>query len=129
MTFSREDERPKLTIRVDAELKAEVEQQDGTMSAFVRTAIRESLPDDDEKGITLPEEDDLAAAYQTLRYLADDGGWVPERVAVSQLAQKHSLEKMAARRHLIRRLDKRGYIRHQSTADGRFSAYHITTHE
>jgi Arc/MetJ-type ribon-helix-helix transcriptional regulator len=128
MTFSREDGRPKLTVRVSSDLKQRVEEQPGTMSDVVRSAVRAYLPDED-RGLTPPEEDDLAEAYEHLLALSNGDGWVRERVATARLAQKHSFDQPSVRRHLLVPLSDRGYLTRRSNATGRFVSYRVNTNE
>lgn len=129
MTFSREDRRPKLSVRVSPDLKERVEQQPGSISEFVRDAIRSRLPDDG-RNIRLPPEDDLREAYQELLHLVDDGGWVRDETATNHLSQQFSRSETSVRRTLLVPLCKHegDYLTRQSNATGRFVSYKISVH-
>jgi Arc/MetJ-type ribon-helix-helix transcriptional regulator len=70
MTFSREDRRTKLTVRIDDELDERLDSyvENGgadNRSAFVRELLDEALPDDDVP-IHQPDDPALAEAYRAL---------------------------------------------------------------
>lgn len=126
MTFSYEDESPKITFRIDPDLKERLEEHTDNKSRFIRAAIAEKLPDeDDDLDIERPRDPELALAYNTMRQLANDNGWVPQRIATNRLAQKLSMDKPAVRRHVLRQLARQGYLRMQTNSTGQQTAYQI----
>ena len=124
MTFSYEDTRPRITARVDPALKRKVEEQPGTISEFVREALRVHLPADDDFDIELPDDPQLAQAYRAVRRTTH-GGWIDGRVLIGKLSQQFSMDKRSVRRHLLAPLCKRGYLRMQSDTTGRFVSYKV----
>ena len=129
MTFSRDDERPLLSVRVSPDLKERVENQPGTISDFVRAAVEDRLPDDG-RDIRLPPEDDLREAYQELLHLVGDDGWVRDQTATNQLSQQFSRSETSVRRTLLVPLCKHegDYLTRQSNATGRFVSYKVKVH-
>ena len=124
MTFSYEDTRPRITARVDPALKRKVEEQPGTISEFVREALRAHLPADDDFEIELPDDPQLVQAYRAVRRTTH-GGWIDGRVLIGKLSQQFSMDKRSVRRHLLAPLCKRGYLRIQSDMTGRFVSYKV----
>lgn len=124
MTFSYEDTRPRITARVDPALKRKVEEQPGTISEFVREALRAHLPADDDFEVDLPDDPQLAQAYRAVRRTVHSG-WIDGRVLIGRLSQQFSMDKRSVRRHLLAPLCRRGYLRMQSDTTGRFVSYKV----
>lgn len=124
MTFSYEDTRPRITARVDPALKRKVEEQPGTISEFVREALRAHLPADDDFEVELPDDPQLAQAYRAVRRTVHSG-WIDGRVLIGRLSQQFSMDKRSVRRHLLAPLCRRGYLRMQSDTTGRFVSYKV----
>jgi DNA-binding transcriptional ArsR family regulator len=124
VTFSYEDTRPRITARVDPALKRKVEEQPGTISEFVREALRAHLPADDDFKVDLPDDPQLAQAYRAVRRTVHSG-WIDGRVLIGRLSQQFSMDKRSVRRHLLAPLCRRGYLRMQSDTTGRFVSYKV----
>jgi hypothetical protein len=124
VTFSYEDTRPRITARVDPALKRKVEEQPGTISEFVREALRAHLPADDDFEVDLPDDPQLAQAYRAVRRTVHSG-WIDGRVLIGRLSQQFSMDKRSVRRHLLAPLCRRGYLRMQSDTTGRFVSYKV----
>lgn len=66
-----------------------------------------------------PTEEDLRAGYNALRKLSRGrDSWIPEDVALSELAQQTSRSKKSARRTILMPLCRRGYATRRSDLSG-----------
>ncbi len=89
------------------QLKKQAEEEGKSMSGAVKEMVEDYI------GFTpsgkLPEEDDLANAYQTL-WTMSDGGMIEIDTVESKVADQQNTPKTAVRRRIMRPLQRRGYL-------------------
>jgi Arc/MetJ-type ribon-helix-helix transcriptional regulator len=135
-TLAGADEVRSMSTRVHEKLLEEFDRAvaDGdrwdSRSEAIRSLMREVADGGQQPtpdgGRAPPVEDDLAEAWATLRELArGNDEWVPERVALSQIAQSTSIEKGSVRRRLLRPLVERGYAARRTDISGQYAAYKV----
>ena len=111
MTFSRDDPRPQLNVRIDVGLMERIEARCRALgtskSKLVRTALYEHLPDDG--GLT-PPDPALRDVYVWLRESADDRNGIPVDLALTELAQQLGMSKDLVKRNRLKPLDRENWI-------------------
>lgn len=130
MTFSNEDKRAKLTVRISDKLRTKLNEfadsEGRSKAAVVRDAIRKEIhPHRPTDGREPPQEDDLRAAYLTLRDISTSEGWVRQDLALSEVAKATQRPKESIEATIIRELAQRGYLKTQSDFTGRHTSYKI----
>lgn len=126
MTFSKEDNRQKLTVRISSDLDERLAEKDNK-SEFVRKAIWEKLgtPDESETPRIPPADDPaLARAYRTIVALAD-GKYVRPEAILPAISADLGVSKSVVRHTVMVSLEKRGYLSLVSDATGREERYKI----
>jgi len=101
----------RLNIRLSESKKEQLKQQAEEEGKSMSGAVKEMV--EDYIGFTpsgkLPNEDDLATAYQTL-WVMSDGGMIEVNTVESKIADQQNTPKQAVRRRIMRPLQKRGYV-------------------
>ena len=117
MTFSRDDPRTKITVRVseqfDHQISEYAEKHGETKSDVIREAVEQWIgrPRSKPIGVTPPSEPDLREAWETLNELAGAPGRVTKGEALPILARETQIPKEIAQRKLIKPLESRGYLK------------------
>lgn len=112
MTFSDEDPRDQLHVRVDRSFKARVETfaeaHNMSQTELTRTALDEFLPE--EETTSGPSDPKLREAYLWLRNNADDRDEIPAQLAMTTLAQELGMNKQLVRQNRLAPLERTGWI-------------------
>lgn len=110
MTFSYEDERPKITLRVSEELKEELAKKPN-QSAYIRESLRDRLELEGENSdlLDLPDDDHLAVMYQLADRMAGRRGRVTKEALITATAQNVGMGSAVCESYL-RKLVNRGYL-------------------
>lgn len=117
MTFSRDDPRPRVSARVDEQLKDELEnyakKEGKNMSEVVRNAISnevQGVPSVDDSDVVPPAENELRQAWLILNQITGPNWTIESESALSILAQKLGKPRPLVRDHIIKPLSDRGYL-------------------
>lgn len=101
----------RVSIRTDDDLKEEFSDycdRNGTnMSSKLKEMMRQAVGRTEGN---LPDDPELAAAYQRLYQIRKDGARITVADAEPQLANELNMPAMAVRRGILEPLDHRGYI-------------------
>lgn len=111
MTFSRDDDRSKLSVRCSDDLKVRLgafaDEHGKAQSEVVRNALDSYLPSDD---VTGPEDPNLRETWRWLRDRADDQGHINAQAAVSELAQSLGMKEKFVKSSRLKPLERRAWI-------------------
>lgn len=114
MTFSREDGRKKVSVRVSEQFAQQLEQyadETGkTKSDVIRETVARRIDYQHDHEITPPVEPTLREAWKALNDLAGDSDRVDREAALPVVAQELQVSKTVADRTIIRQLEGRGYL-------------------
>lgn len=131
MTFSREDSRTKITVRVSDGFEDRIteyaEEHGKTKSDVIREAVAAEIGERraDDYGITPPAEKPLREAWEALNDVAGDSPVVDRETAVTTLAKRQQLPKSAAKNSLLKPLQRRGYVTLESDFSGENVVYRL----
>lgn len=129
MTFSQEDARPQVNVRVDEETLDRLESlciEHGDKSEHVRKALTNYL-DRQLGGREAPADPELEKAYRSLVNMTGGGGNIRHKRAVNRLAQVLSLDTGSVYAEVIRPLVKMGYLGTVTSWDGSETTYKVRT--
>lgn len=123
------DTRPSLNLRMSPELKARLERasedRDTPQVQIAREALKKHLRETPGSSVEPPVEDDLAQAWKILRSMSSDEGWIASHVALAELKVHLSMPEAAVRRHIIGKLEKRGYISERGEFESDYTAFKV----
>lgn len=112
MTFSHDDSREQLHVRLDASFKGRVESfaeaHGVSLNELTLTALDDYLPDEDTA--TGPTDSKLRDPYRWLRENADDRGDIPAELAMTELAQELGMNKQLVQKTRLKPLERKGWI-------------------
>lgn len=118
MTFSRNDPRPKLTVRLNPDLKDDLkelaENNGESMSEIARKAISREVNGvsiTTKSGVVPPYEKDLREAWEFLDSIAGESGEIEYQNALIMLSQNVGKPKNVLQESVIKPLQNRGYLR------------------
>lgn len=117
MTFSRDDPRTHINVRVKEETKEELkeyaENNGINMSDMIRSLISDEIENAGEiinADVSPPVEKELRDSWILLNEISNDKDNVNADLALSALAQQQQISKELVKETIIKKLDKRGYL-------------------
>lgn len=112
MTFSRDDPREQLHVRLEPSFKKQVESvaetHGMTLTELTRTALEEFMPKDETRAG--PTSQKLLKPYRWIRENSDDRGEIAADLAMSALAQELGMPKKLVKQSRLNPLRRRGWI-------------------
>ena len=112
MTFSKDDPRPQVNVRIDQSthetLHQLADQENSSVSELVRNALTEYLPES-EAGVPGPADPELRKVWQWLHSRANAQGIIPT-TCLSDLAQNLGIKKQYVKSSRLKPLEHQGWI-------------------
>lgn len=119
MTFSKEDTRHRVSVRVSDDLKDYLDKQPNK-SEYIRDLIHDekgAKDPDDYPGLIPPDDPKLATGYNALLDVSDGGGTVMKSEADPYVSQRVGVKVDNLKALIYRPLMSRGYLTRQQTMD------------
>ena len=117
-TLPGEEDTVSLRIEVSEELKEEYKDCVTSMSADMRSHMRQVVNEPDSEELDAPRDETLAEAYHWLVDASNADGIVPKHLAHNQLSQKLGYSKDMIHGQVIKPLVNAGYCQVQNPEPG-----------